>query len=122
MKEFIKQYVVVTAISAKETYLIAGILISADDNFIYMDRDLSGGIDLAIGLNRIMSIEYYTEGILDSEDSEDKEFEDVIKMLEDAFSDGNIPKLPPVPKEKPKKEKKPTLDDFPDPENDGEVQ
>jgi len=113
--KFIGEKVAITAISMAEPYIIVGILISADSNFVYIDREGNGEVDCAVGVRRILAMEPYGEAI-----GFDPEIEALLEALDNIEID-DIPRLPEIPKEKPK-DKKPSFEDFPDPEKDGEVQ
>jgi len=113
--KFIGERVAVTALSLTEPYVMIGILISADSNFIYLDLEENGIADCALGVSRILAIEPYEDNIQDS-------YDDLLKALESLGFDAvdEIPELPELPPT-PDKPKKPSFEDYEDPKK-GKVQ
>lgn len=109
---FLGKEVSVTALSLKNTYIFNGLLVSNDDNFIYIDRSSNPEKPMisALQISKIFSIELYDANSFKQEDDLEETMRGLDGLIE--FFGDEVDDIPELP----------GLDDIPDPDPDGELQ
>jgi len=109
---FLGKEVSITALSLKNTYIFNGMLVSSDENFLYLDRSSNPEKPMisALQIGKVFSIELFDDKMFEAGPDDDlmKGLDGLIEFLGGDDLD-DIPELP-------------DLEDFPDPDPDGELQ